>query len=281
MKTLLITVAVLCLFGGTAIFLARRAPQHPAGVVIAPTSATTDGAAESLSLSAAERPKAGSSRETRRTDAAETPHPATSSAGGTVNAPSLPFQQALGTLISGQSSFGQKQAAWHQIKESGHLDLLIGELEKQSAINSNAAEYPATLGQAYLQKAGTIKDLREQGILGMKADLSFEAALNLEPSNWDAGFWKAAAMSYWPPQLGKGPEVIERFVELMKLQETRTPQPEYAQTYVLLGEQYQKQGYSDYAREIWQRGAALFPNDPRLLEKSRQPQSQAEQAVAR
>jgi tetratricopeptide (TPR) repeat protein len=187
----------------------------------------------------------------------------------------------LGTLLSPQSTFAQKQEALQRVKDSGHLDQLISELERRAVAEPTLAENPATLGQAYLQKAGTLNDVREQGILGLKADQSFEAALNIDPSNWDAGFWKAAAMSYWPPQLGKGPEVIQRFVDLMKLQEAQSPQPQFAQTYVILGEQYQKQGYPDYATQVWQRGAALFPNEAKLLEKLNQPQTQNQQAAAR
>jgi tetratricopeptide (TPR) repeat protein len=178
------------------------------------------------------------------------------------------------TLLSPQSTFDEKQGAWQQLKDSGKMDLALNELEQRTASNPNLAEYPATLGQGYLQKAATLKDIREQGILGMKADQSFDTALSLDPSNWEAGFWKATAMSYWPPQLNKGQEVLERFADLIKLQETQPSQPQFSQTYVLLGEQYQKQGYADYARQIWQRGSAMFPNDARLLEKLTQPQPQ-------
>jgi tetratricopeptide (TPR) repeat protein len=187
---------------------------------------------------------------------------------------SLPFQQALTTLTSPQASYEQKQSAWKQLKDSGKLSETITELEAGAISNPNSPEYPAALGQACLQKAGTLSDIREQGILGMKADQSFDAALNLDASNWEAGFWKATAMSYWPPQLGKGQEVIERFVNLVKLQETQTTQPQFAQTYLSLGEQYAKQGYPDYARQVWQRGATLFPNEGRFNEKLSQPAGQ-------
>jgi tetratricopeptide (TPR) repeat protein len=188
---------------------------------------------------------------------------------------SLSFQQALATLVSPQAAFGEKQLAWTQLRDTGKLDQAIVELEKSAVANPTSAEYPATLGQAYLQKAGTLKDIREQGILGMKADQSFDAALTLDSANWDAAFWKASAMSYWPPQLGKTQEVLDRFTELAKQQETLPAQPQFAQTYVLLGEQYQKLGQADYASQVWQHGAALFPNDPKLAEKiSGQPAGQ-------
>jgi len=188
--------------------------------------------------------------------------------------------QAIASLVSPQAAFSQKQAAWQQLSASGKLDQAIGHLEQQCAANPKAAEYPATLGRAYLQKAGTIQDVREQGILGMKADQNFEAALALDPANWEARFWRATAMSYWPPELNKTREVIENFLELAKLQEAQAPQPQFAQTYVLLGEQYQKNGYGEYATQVWQRGAQLFPDDPQLRDKLTNP-APAVQAQAR
>jgi tetratricopeptide (TPR) repeat protein len=171
-------------------------------------------------------------------------------------------------LSSSETAFETKQAVWQQLKHTGKLDDAIRDLEQRAVASPKDANLPATLGQAYLQKAGSIQDVREQGILGMKADATFEAALEADPENWDARYWKTLAMSYWPTQLGKGPEVIENFLGLIKKQEMQSPQPHYAQTYVVLGEQYEKYGHADYAREVWKRGATLFPNDPALRQKA-------------
>jgi hypothetical protein len=37
--------------------------------------------------------------------------------------------------------------------------------------------------------------------------------------------------------------------------------------YALLGDQYQKYGHADKAREVWQRGTALFPENKDLANK--------------
>jgi len=187
-------------------------------------------------------------------------------AGGAIAVPGT-FEQAVDGLVSPATSFAQKQTLWRQLIDSGKLDLAITELEQRAKANPASAEIPAALGQAYLQKAGTIKDLREQGILGLKADATFEAALNLDASNWDARFWRTTAMSYWPPQLGKQTEVIEQCLQLLVQQEAQAPQPQFAQTYVLLGEQYLKQGQEQYAQEIWKRGLSLFPGHETLTAK--------------
>jgi hypothetical protein len=177
------------------------------------------------------------------------------------------INQALQTLFTPQGDYAQKQAAWRQLAESGKLDQAIKELEHQTGDDPSDAESLAVLGQAYLNKCGTIKDVREQGILAMKADMSFEAALKLDPKNWEARLTKAAAMSYWPPELNKSQEVMENLVTLVEQQEAQAARPEYAYTYVLLGDQYLKAGYPDLARDMWQRGARLYPNDTALPKK--------------
>jgi tetratricopeptide (TPR) repeat protein len=132
------------------------------------------------------------------------------------------------------------------------------------ADDTRIPEFPALLGQAYLQKCATLQDVREQGILAMKADQAFDAALNLDANNWEARFTKAVAMSYWPTQMNRGTEVMQHFSTLVEQQEAQSPQPQFAQTYVWLGREYAKYGHAREAREIWQRGAALYPNDQEL-----------------
>ncbi|MGD0650103.1 MAG: hypothetical protein ABSA97_03015 [Verrucomicrobiia bacterium] len=174
------------------------------------------------------------------------------------------ISRALETLFTPQGDYADKQAAWRQLAESGKLDQAIKELEHQTGEDPSDAVSLAVLGQAYLNKCGASKDVREQGILGMKADMTFEAALKLDPKNWEARLIKAAAMSYWPPELNKSQEVMENLVTLVEQQEAQAARPEYAYTYVLLGDQYLKAGYPDLARDMWQRGARLYPNDSAL-----------------
>jgi hypothetical protein len=171
--------------------------------------------------------------------------------------------QAIDTLLSPQS-YDRKQSAWKQLAEGSKLDPAIKELERRMTENPHAPEIPATLGQAYLQKCATIQDVREQGILAMKADQVFDAALNLDASNWEARFTKAMAMSYWPTQMNKGNEVIEHFATLITQQETQPPQSHFAQSYLWLGKEYEKYGRADYARGVWQRGLELFPQNQEL-----------------
>jgi tetratricopeptide (TPR) repeat protein len=279
MKTLIVGTVLVCIAGGSALCLYKAGSRpHTQPQLSSQEDTGPSEAAPALAPSSHNRTEPLATNSSAEQEATQSAKISITPALQSKPTPSPALQLALETLLSPQATFDQKQAVWQQLKDSGKLDLAITELEQRAANNPTRAEYPAALGQACLQKAAMLKDIREQGILGMKADQNFDAALSLDPANWEAGFWKAAAMSYWPPQLNKGQEVLERFAELIKLQETQPVQPQFAQTYVLLGEQYQKQGYNDYARQIWERGGALFPSDAKLLEKLSQPRP--EQAAA-
>ena len=168
-------------------------------------------------------------------------------------------RNAVDVLVAPEATFEQKQAVWKQLRESGKLDPVISELERRQTEDPRNAAVPAALGQAYLQKCATLQDVREQGILGMQADKVFDTALNLDPSNWEARFTKAVALSYWPATMNKGQEVIDHFLTLVQQQESQPPQPQFAETYAWLGDQYQKSGNAESARAAWQRGATCSP----------------------
>lgn len=201
----------------------------------------------------------------------QAPAPAPHIAAAAPSAPAAPdfsapgaFTQAMVTLTSPHTGYGQKQLLLEQLSKAGKLDDAIAELQRFAAGNPKAAEYPAALGLACLKKCTTLQDMREQGLLGLQADKEFDTALNLDPANWDARFTKAVAMSYWPEQLNKRQEVLESFTALIQQQEKQAPQPEYAESYLWLGDEYKKAGRSEDATQVWARGAALFPGHAKL-----------------
>jgi len=191
----------------------------------------------------------------------------------------LRFDDAMATLLSPQATHAQRQAAWKQLIAAGRLDDAIADLEQRVSADPRAVDCLAALGQGYLKKCGTIQDIRDQGILAMQADKLFDRALGLDPANWEARFTKAVAMSYWPANLNKGEEVIQHFQTLIQQQEQQPPQPQFAESYVWLGDQYQKAGQADAARSVWERGAAFFPNQA-TLQKRLAPASSAPVAAA-
>ncbi len=177
---------------------------------------------------------------------------------------SSPFRQAIDILVSPQTSFQQRQAAWKQLRDSGELDQALATLKQDASNNPSSVEYSTALGEAYVYKLQIVRDFNEVAILALQADQSFNTALGLDPANWEAQFFKAASLSRWPPEMNKGPEVIQQLSNLIDQQDAMPSQPQFAQTYVLLGDQYQKTGQPDYAVQTWRLGLAKFPGNSTL-----------------
>jgi len=266
MRRLILAVVVGSVLVGLGFYVNRRKAE-PA--TLAEPEAQVVSAAASEEPRAVEPVAARIEQPARLKETQSTVKAASRSIGPTGNSglDAANLSQTLDLLVSKQASYQQKRDAWKQLREAGKLDPVIAELEHRTANDPRAAEYPAALGQGYLQKCAVIEDMREKGILAMQADKAFETALNLDPSNWEARFTKAVAMSYWPPALNKGEEVIEQFQTLIEQQETQAPEPQFASSYAWLGEQYQKAGRTNDAVTVWQRGAALFPADELLRKK--------------
>jgi hypothetical protein len=178
--------------------------------------------------------------------------------------------EAVDALLSANSAAAKHQL-FARLRVSGQLEAVIAELKQRMAAHPNDAEIPATLGAAQLNQVRVIKeaggDDDQMGILAMQADQSFNAALKIDPQNWEANFLKAASMYYWPANPQRDNEVVERLSGLIDRQETLAAQPEFAQTYVVLGNEYQKIGQPEKALATWQLGLQKFPASPELRQK--------------
>jgi tetratricopeptide (TPR) repeat protein len=260
MKALIIAAAALCLVMAGGIVLYMNFPRHAAPpVAVAAAEVAPPEAAPAPDIVPTAKPVAPQIVTKRKIDPA-----------ASVETPEAALNRMIDTLASPKTSFEDRRALWQQLKAAGQLDLAIAELKQRAAANPNDAETPALLGQAYLHKF-PVPDYNESAMLGLQADQSFNAALKIDPANWDAQFFKADAMSYWPVEMNKGPEVIQRLSDLITQQDSMPPQSDFAQTYLVLGEQYQKAGQTDAALQIWQKGLALYPNNVALQVKFPRP----------
>jgi hypothetical protein len=266
MKSFLIGLVIVCavVIAGTVIYLNHQ-KVSPAPAVV--TSSSPAGQAESgknVILKSEESPAV-------LTDTNEMAQiPVTNSTPAKLK-PETELSRLIDILVSTNASFQQKQAVWKQLRDAGELDQVIAALKQGETDNPGSIEYPINLGVAELQKAGDIfkngGSPDEMGILGMQADQSFDAALKIDPANWGAQFMKAQNMSYWPLELNKGQEVIQRFSALIDQQDTMSPQPQFAQTYLMLGNEYQKMNEPDKAEATWRLGLSIYPNDSSLQGK--------------
>lgn len=180
------------------------------------------------------------------------------------------FRKTIDLLLTPQYA-AQKQELFDRLRTSGQIDATIAELQRRAKETPGDANLHTTLGEAMLNKVRLLHetgaDINEQGILAMRADQTFNAALKIDPKNWEAQFVKYSTMYYWPAELQRDAEVAQRLSGLIDQQEALPPQPYFAQTYVVLGNQYQKMGKPEFAEATWRLGLAKFPNDATLLAK--------------
>jgi tetratricopeptide (TPR) repeat protein len=183
----------------------------------------------------------------------------------------IAFGKTIDALLDKKITADQKRALIQQLIKSGQAEQAIAELKQRAIDNPNDPEIPTTLGELQLNQLRALHDaggdLNDLGILALQADQNFNAALKIDPQNWEAQFVKAASMTYWPADPTRDAGVVQQLSSLIDQQETMPSQAGFAQTYVLLGNEYQKIGQPDKAIATWQLGLAKFPNDPTLQQK--------------
>jgi tetratricopeptide (TPR) repeat protein len=248
----------------------QQVAPAPAAAVQAPAPATTG---QTAPVEQAVAPKPALPRNNQE-PVTEPPTVATASPAVATGSGQSAIAKAVDALLSAKSG-GQKHELFQQLLKAGQIDQAIAELKHRMADNPNDAEIPTTLGEAQINKLKVLHDTggdyNEIGILALQADQSFNAALRIDPQNWEAQFVKASSMYYWPADPVKDNDVVQRLSGLIDQQDTLPAQPEFARTYEVLGNEFQKIGQPDKALATWQLGAQKFPNDSALQTKINNP----------
>ena len=177
----------------------------------------------------------------------------------------MSVDDALALLAAAGDDWDDGEAAWKRIADAGMLDEVIDRLKEMAEADPYDPDLQLALGVAYLQKTQAAGNGPEAGQWAMAADRSFDAALALDETNWDARFTKAVSLSFWPPIFGKQSEAIKQFEILTAQQRNGPTLPQHSQTYLMLGNLYQQSGQADKALATWQAGLELFPGMQDLL----------------
>ena len=261
MKNAIIFLLGCAIVAGAIVYVDRSKPAT------APTVAATDNStaqpAPAFAPVAPAQPVAAPA--TPATDTITTPAPAKSDA-------DIAFGKLVDKLISTNLSAADKHALFEQLRKDHQLDQAIAALQQRAAADPTNPEIPTTIGEAMLNKLRDLHDsgdtdTSDLGILAMQADQNFNAALKIDPSNYEAQLVKSISMTYWPADPTRDAQVVQTLTGLIDQQESMTPDPGFAQTYIYLGNEYQKIGQPDKAAATWQLGLAKFPNDPTLQQK--------------
>lgn len=189
--------------------------------------------------------------------------------GGAEAAPAAP-EQSVEELVRGLK--GKKLGpddtnrlfAWFT-NHKDRIGAVVAAIQKEIAADPTNPELQVALATAYVADLwNNTQDGPQRGIVWMKASAAYDAAIKLEPEHWTARFGKAFGTSMAPEFLGMRPEAIRQFEELLDIQKRRPPEPHFADTYFRLGTLYKDAGNVEKAREIWNAGLVLFPDNEEL-----------------
>lgn len=163
-------------------------------------------------------------------------------------------------LLDPQTGHANSEELWKEITEKGLLDSAIAKLKERAEMDPNNPDLQVDLAAGYLRKLFASKNPLEQGGWAMKMDVCYDQALGVDPKHWDARFSKAISYSFWPAITGKPQESVKQFEILREQQEAHGDRkPEYAETYVMLGNLYKQQGKLDLAKQTYEKGLSFFP----------------------
>jgi tetratricopeptide (TPR) repeat protein len=184
-----------------------------------------------------------------------------------------PIKKLADALLTAKSG-KEKQALFDELrKDPQQLEAVISQLKQDAQENPSNPEIPTTIGEADLneiramKESGDNSDIDQIGIMAMQADQEFNAALQIDPKNWEAQFVKDSSMYYWPANPQTDNQAVQGLTGLIDQQETMPQNPDFAQTYVMLGNEYQKIGQPDKALATWQLGAQEYPGNSALQQK--------------
>lgn len=264
-KSVIMLIVLGAGIAGAIVYLNRqKAAPVPAPVVPVTTSQPSAGQPEMASAPKSQPP--ASTLDTNGVVPTMGPVVAETQAGHSTNE----ISKLVDGLLSAKSG-EEKNGLFQQLIKSGQMDAAIAELKLRAADNPNNPEIPTTIGEALLNQVRAVKEAGgnndQMGILAMQADQNFDAALKIDPQNWEANFVKASMMYYWPASLQMDGDVVQRLSGLIDQQDTLPSNPAFAQTYLVLGNEYQKIGQPDKALATWQLGLTKFPNNSALQQK--------------
>ena len=186
---------------------------------------------------------------------------AAATAAAAVSRPALDVETTF-TELRGKNPWGNPRA-WQKVTAAGAWDDVIARfLRNVNEQGTPQAQFELAL--AYLARQQSDPQNYE---LSIEADKWFDRALAGDPRHWEARFTKAMCYTFWPDFLGKKPDAMRHFETLIAQQEEGPARPQFAQTYLFLGNMYEERGDPTRARELWTRGARLFPQHQELQKK--------------
>jgi vitamin B12 transporter len=148
---------------------------------------------------------------------------------------------------------------------------LADEAERQyrALLRDRAADLEVRVGLAQVLIRCQLQHASVTGIMSLvsEAETELRAVLAAQPEHWNARFTLAMLLKNMPAMLGRGDDAVREFERLLAVQGHRADGPQYALTFLNLGEMHEGAGRRATAVEVWRRGLALFPDHVEMRSK--------------
>ena len=99
---------------------------------------------------------------------------------------------------------------WSAARKAGKTKELLALFAAAAKAAPNSSDAQFQHGQACIQALLGTQEIMEQSTLSQLADKSFDAALEIDETHWDARFNKAISYTFWPDFLGKTVHQLDR-----------------------------------------------------------------------
>ncbi len=145
---------------------------------------------------------------------------------------------------------------------AGEYDRALAFFEQLVTANPKASNAFLNYGFTYVDKipvAGAIT----QVILANSALEKFTAAIT-EGENWLTLYTRGNSYLFWPAIFNRAQLGVDDLEKSLALTKNGAPRAYYVRSYVALGDGYWRLANLDKAREIWQAGLKLYPDNADL-----------------
>lgn len=160
----------------------------------------------------------------------------------------------------------EEQRFWEAARTTPLLAGVIAKLEEEVKADPENIATRMDLSRSYVAKLMTLPTGMEQGVWALKAEGEWQEVLTRDPAHWEAQYSLGVSWTFWPDYLNKTPDAIKALERSVQLQEAADARPEQADAYWYLSRCYVKQGNSQKAREVLDRGLTRHPGNDKLAQ---------------
>lgn len=172
---------------------------------------------------------------------------------------------AVAALLAAGHGTDAATEIWAAAAKAGTTEALLDAFRRAAELAPNSADASYDLARAALAAAQENPNHANGSYWG-ESDTALGRVLEIDPGRADARYEKANSLCYWPDVLGRKPEAIGHFEQLID-QGASLSEARHLHSISMLGTLYLQVGRIDDAAAVWSSGLDQYPGDATLAQK--------------